>query len=310
MIEGPLVSIAIISFNNENYISECIESCLGQTYKNIEIIIADDASTDNSLEIINKYVYLHPSKIKVISSKINCGVSSTFNKAVKACKGDWLKYIASDDLLISDCIENYISEISRLNLESGILFSKMKTFGPKFKKDVSSLKMPEIFKIDASERIKSILIDNTLPSPTAFINMNTLYELGLSNEDYPFIEDYPMWLKAILNGVNLKYLDIFTVKYRYHDSLSNSLDKIGDLKFHRSRLKFFRNEIWNRRVGFSKLKNIDDFISLHSTIILIKIFSNKKTILYRIISLFLRFLKPYSILRKLLGIIHKSDSQK
>ena len=305
MTEDPLVSIAIISFNNENYIGECIESCLAQTYENIEIIIADDASTDNSLKIINEYALLHPLKIKVIYSKINCGVSSNFNKAVRASKGEWLKYIASDDLLISDCIENYMIEISRLNLKSGILFSKMKTFGSKFKEDISSSKMPEIFKIDADERIKSILVDNTLSSPTAFLNMNTLYELGLSNEDYPFIEDYPMWLKAILNGVSLKYLDIFTVKYRYHDSLSNSLDKIGNIKFYRSRLKFFRNEIWNRRVGFSKLKNIDDFISLHSTIILIKIFSNKKTIPYKIISLVLKLLKPYSITRKLLGIVNR-----
>jgi hypothetical protein len=183
----------------------------------------------------------------------------------------------------------------------------MKTFDSKFKKNISSSKMPEIFKINADERIKSILIDNTLPSPTAFLNMNTLYELGLSNEDYPFIEDYPMWLKAILNGVNLKYLDIFTVRYRYHNSLSNSINKIGNIKFYRSRLKFFRNEIWNRRVGFSKLKNIDDFISLHSTIILIKIFSNKKTIPYKIISLVLKLLKPYSISRKLLGIVNRQQ---
>ena len=309
MTSAPLVSIAIISFNNENYIGECIESCLAQTYENIEIIIADDASTDNSLSIINEYALLHPSKIKVINSKINCGVSPTFNKAVRASKGEWFKYISSDDLLISDCIENYITEISKLNLKSGILFAKMKTFGANPKKNIP-FKMPDIFKIDADEKIKSILIDNTLPSPTAFFNMNTLYELGLSNEEYAFIEDYPLWLKAILNGVSLKYLDIYTVKYRYHESLSNSLDKIGNIKFYKSRLKFFRSEIWSRRIGITKLKNIDDFISLHSTIILIKIFSNKKTILYRIISLFLRFLKPYSILRKLLGIIHKSDSQK
>ncbi len=306
MTAAPLVSIGIISFNNENYIGQCIESCLAQTYKNIEIIIADDASTDNSLKIINEYTLLHPSKIKVISSKVNCGVSSNFNKAVRASKGEWFKSIASDDLLNSDCIENYISEISRLNLKSGILFSKMRAFGPKSQKDISS-KMPDIFKINADERIKSILIDNTLPSPTAFFNMNTLYKLGLSNEDYAFIDDYPLWLKAILNGVSLKFLDIYSVKYRYHDSLSHPLDKIGNIKFYKSLLKFSRNEIWNRRVGIAKLKNIDDFISLHSTIISIKLFSNKKTILYKIISLFLRFLKPYSISRKLLGIIYRSN---
>lgn len=305
MNSDPLISIGIISFNNENYIRACIESCLSQTYKNIEIIIADDASTDNSVQIIKEYTHLHPSKITLISSQENYGVTTNFNNAVKASKGTWFKPIACDDVLFDDCVENYMKEIFKQNLTSGILFSKMQYLGLSSKENITT-QMPEIFKLEPNKKIKSILIDNTLPAPTAFFNMNTLCELGLSNERYPFLEDYPMWLKAVLNNVNLKFVDIISVKYRHHDSMSSPKNKIGNSKFYKSLLNFSRNEIWHRRTGLSKLKNIDDFISINGTLALIKIFSNKKTFLCRVLSFFLRILKPYSMIKKILKILHFS----
>jgi len=305
MNPNPLISIGIISFNNESYISACIESCLSQTYKNIEIIIADDASTDNSVQIIKEYALLYPSKITFISSQENYGIATNFNNAVMASKGKWFKPIACDDVLFDDCVENYMKEIFKRNLTSGILFSKMQYLGLNSKKNIST-EMPEIFKLDPYKKIESVLIDNTLPSPTAFFNMNTLYKLGLSNENYPFLEDYPLWLKAILNNVNLEFVDIISVKYRQHDSISKAKNKIGNSKFYKSQLNFLRNEIWHRRTGLSKLKNIDDFISIYGTLALIKTFSNKKTLLYRILSFFLRVLKPYSMIKKILKILHFS----
>lgn len=305
MNPDPLISIGIISFNNESYIGACIESCLSQTYKNIEIIIADDASTDNSVQIIKEYALLYPSKITLITSQENYGIATNLNNAIKASKGEWFKPIACDDVLFDDCVENYMKEIFKRNLTSGILFSKMHYLGLSSKKNIST-EMPEIFKLDPYKKIKSILIDNTLPSPTAFCNMNTLYELGLSDENYAFLEDYPLWLKAILNNVNLEFVDIVSVKYRHHDSISNPRNKIGNSKFYQSLLNFSRNEIWHRRAGLSKLKNIDDFISINGTLVLIKIFSNRKTLLYRILSFFLRVLKPYSMIKKILEILHFS----
>lgn len=297
MSSNPLISIGIISFNNESYISTCIESCLSQTYENIEIIIADDASSDNSVQIIKEYALLYPSKITFISSQKNCGIATNFNKAVRASKGEWFKPIACDDVLFDDCIENYMKEIFKLNLTSGILFSKMQYLGLNSEKNIST-EMPEIFTLQSHQKIKSILIDNTLPSPTAFFNMKTLYELGLSDEDYTFLDDYPLWLKAILNNINLEFVDIISVKYRQHDSISKPRNKIGNSKFYESLLNFSQNEIWHRRTGFAKLKNVDDYISIKSRLALIKIFSNKKTFLYRILSVFISVLKPYSIMKK------------
>lgn len=305
MNSGPLISIGIISYNNASHISECIESCLSQTYKNTEIIIADDGSTDNSVQIIEEYARLYSSKITLISSQKNCGIAINFNKAVKASKGEWFKPIACDDVLLNDCIENYMKEIFKLNLTNGILFSKMSYIGLNSKKNILT-EIPEIFALNSYKKIESILIDNTLPAPTAFFNMNTIYELGLCNENYPFLEDYPLWLKAILNNVDLEFVDIISVKYRHHDSISKPKNKIGNSKFYKSKLNFLQNEIWHRRSGLSKLKNIDDFISIGGTLRLIKIFSNKKTSLYLLLSFFLRFLKPYSIIKKILMFLNFS----
>ena len=129
MNSDPLISIGIISFNNENYIKACIESCLSQTYKNIEIIIADDASTDNSMRIIKEYALLYPSKITFISSQENYGIATNFNNAVKASKGEWFKPIACDDVLFEDCVENYMKEVIKnkgdiINDVSGFNYDK------------------------------------------------------------------------------------------------------------------------------------------------------------------------------------------
>ena len=82
---NPLVSIVIPVYNGSNYIREAIDSALSQTYKNIECIVVDDASTDNSLEICRRYE-AKDSRIKVISQK-NSGVSSARNTGIAMVSG-------------------------------------------------------------------------------------------------------------------------------------------------------------------------------------------------------------------------------
>ena len=100
MSKKPLVSILIASFNKEMYVKRCIESCLSQSYKKIEIIFYDDGSTDNSLKIAKKY-----KKIKVLSNKKN-KIFSKFNtypqinsycEAFKKSKGKIITFLDSDD---------------------------------------------------------------------------------------------------------------------------------------------------------------------------------------------------------------------
>jgi hypothetical protein len=145
-------------------------------------------------------------------------------------------------------------------------------------------------------------LKNTLPTPTAFFNLATLQELGLADENYPFLEDYPLWVKATINNVNMYFIENTTVEYRLHDSLSQSVKKIGNIKFYECLLDFLRKEVWNKRSGIDRLKNIDDYIALKKMIYSIRAFSNKKSFAYNLFSLIIKPIKPYLIISQALKI--------
>lgn len=106
-MNNQLVSILIPVYNAEKYVAEAIESALNQTYKNIEIIIVDDGSTDKSWEIIESYRQKHPKIIKTYRQE-NKGACAARNKAFELSDGKYIQYLDSDDLLASDKIEHQI----------------------------------------------------------------------------------------------------------------------------------------------------------------------------------------------------------
>ena len=107
-IKKPLISVIIPVYNVEKYISECLESILNQTYKNIEIICVNDGSTDNSLEIIKQF---KKNGVKVYTQK-NHGLGITRNNGMKHASGQYIMFIDSDDYLASNCIENYVQPLN------------------------------------------------------------------------------------------------------------------------------------------------------------------------------------------------------
>ena len=118
-MKKKLVSIIIPVYNVEKYIKQCIESCLNQTYKDIEIIAIDDGSTDSSGIILDEISKKSP-KLKVIH-KQNNGVSSARNIGIRISKGDYIIFVDSDDYLSEDAVEYMISVITKTNSEFVIL---------------------------------------------------------------------------------------------------------------------------------------------------------------------------------------------
>ena len=105
---NPLVSILIPCYNSEQWIEQAIDSALNQTYKNIEIIVIDDGSTDHSLEIIKSY----GDRLIWQNSK-NCGGNVTRNKLLKLSQGKWLQYLDADDYLLPDKIKRQIEFLTQ-----------------------------------------------------------------------------------------------------------------------------------------------------------------------------------------------------
>ncbi len=105
----PLVSILIPCYNCEKWLAETLDSALAQTWQNIEIIVVDDGSIDNSLAILKTF---KSQKTKVIH-QLNRGASAARNKALKECQGDFIQYLDADDLLASEKIEQQVQLLTR-----------------------------------------------------------------------------------------------------------------------------------------------------------------------------------------------------
>lgn len=124
MGEKPLISIIVPVYNTGEYLSRCLDSILNQTYKNIEVIIIDDGSTDDSLKIIREYAKRN-SAIKYFTQN-NSGQATARNKGIKYADGEYIMFVDSDDYVSNDfcevaynSIHNNYSEIAFFDMYAG-----------------------------------------------------------------------------------------------------------------------------------------------------------------------------------------------
>lgn len=100
-VQLPKVSVMIITYNQAHFIRETLDSVLGQDYPNLEIVVADDASTDKNQDIIKEYAEKHPDIIKPVFNKCNLGITGNSNAAFFACTGELISVMGGDDLFLS-----------------------------------------------------------------------------------------------------------------------------------------------------------------------------------------------------------------
>ena len=174
MIMADLVSIIIPVFNSENYLDRCINSVLNQTYDNLDVILVNDGSTDNSLKICKKYE-LKDKRVTVINQN-NLGVSSARNAGIGIAKGKFIQFVDSDDFIEPEMTEIMVSIINKDH--SDIVICGLK----RISKDIARIKrLPcrgkfsiEIFIAKSSE----VICDNIIGSPC-----NKLYKQEIINNN-------------------------------------------------------------------------------------------------------------------------------
>jgi glycosyltransferase involved in cell wall biosynthesis len=108
MIDQPLVSIIIATFNQRDFVSESIDSALNQNYTNIEIIVTDDGSNDGTIEILQEYASNYPNKIKLITSEKNTGITKNGNRGLNVATGEFIAWLGGDDLMMPDKIKKQV----------------------------------------------------------------------------------------------------------------------------------------------------------------------------------------------------------
>jgi hypothetical protein len=107
MQNNPLVTVICICYNQEDFVIECLNSVINQSYRNIELIIIDDCSTDTSKKTIFSWLEKHP-EIPFITNETNLGITKSFNKALQLAKGEYIIDLAADDVLLPHCVATQV----------------------------------------------------------------------------------------------------------------------------------------------------------------------------------------------------------
>lgn len=181
------VSVIIPTFNRALTLSRAVDSVLNQSYGNLEIIVIDDGSTDNTQEILKNYP-----QIQIITQE-NSGVSAARNSGVKIASGTWISFLDSDDVWLTQKIEMQLEY-----LKGNPQFKWVYTDEIWIRNGVRVNKKKKHQKAGGDQFIPSL--DQCLIGPSSVVIHNTLFKTYTFREDFPVCEDYDLWLKLLVTN--------------------------------------------------------------------------------------------------------------
>lgn len=255
-MKTPLISVLMASYNAENYITEAIESIFNQTLKNFEFIIIDDASTDKTWEIIQKYAK-KDKRIRPYRNKTNLKLSNTLNKGIMKARGKYIARMDADDWSYPYRLELQY-EFMEKNPDFGISGGAMEICDEYLVK--TAKRKYELF--DRSIRNKFFLF-SPFSHPLIIIRRSILKKSDLYNPKYNPAEDYELYFRM---GLYSKFANLNEILLKYRvlqNSMTSASTKEMEIKTIRARFKFIRNKkykigIWG--IIFTVLQYVSIFL--------------------------------------------------
>lgn len=240
-MKQPLISIILPVFNGERFLKQSIQSCLDQTYFNLELIIVNDASTDNTLQIVEEFADLD-SRVQIFSNSKNQNLPSSLNIGHKHAKGEFITWTSDDNIYQKDAITTLYNAIIHQKVDvvycDYLLINEDGTLVGK-----TTLKP-----------IEFLLFYGVIGA--CFLYRKEVYLRNLCyNEKFFLLEDYDFWLRALKHSRFHKIENPGYYYYRCHaDSLTERMKTEPDLKN-----QFLRNlqELYEGLLDEMPLKNKD-----------------------------------------------------
>ena len=249
MSSTPRVTVLMPVFNGERYLREAIDSILAQTFRDFELLIIDDGSTDGSEKII---LSLHDARIRYISNGTNRGLTATLNRGIKAARGEYIARMDCDDISLPERLAQQIAHLDS-NPACAMVAAKailIDTEGGEcgtWNDDDNFTSSEQIF--------LRLPRANCIVHPSIMIRTSLLSTQGYDPQQR-HCEDYDLWLRMAADGYRIDKLDQQLLKYRINPlsvtALSNR--KHPDLKNVRTKTLFIKNRLKQRRVNIFTLR--------------------------------------------------------
>jgi len=279
--KNPLVTAVISAYNHEKYVAEAIKSVINQDYENIELIIINDGSTDNTHDVIMSFINECKNRFVRFEyrNRENRGLSATLNEMLDWANGKYFTCVASDDIMFPNRVSILVNELENLDDSYAVAFGDMSfidehsnkiylEFGTE--RITSAEKGTNSFlefhtygrNIDYRDKevfgsYKTLLAGNYLPGPGYLAKTEKIKEVG-GWSDWNVIEDWEMWLK-LSKKYKFAYVDKVVTLYRWH---SNNSGKVM-----RKRLLYDTLKILNREKEYAFSNGFGDIWQFHYRLI-------------------------------------------
>jgi glycosyltransferase involved in cell wall biosynthesis len=193
---GPLVSVLVGCYNHARFAEQCLEGVRNQTYRNWELIIFDDCSTDNSVEVIQKWIDRNGVKCVLVRHAQNVGLCRSVNEVIQLTRGKYIAGIATDDVWTADKLETQVAMFEKLPEKVGVVYSDA------YQMDEQGNPLPQMF-IEGHRKMEKfpegnvhemLWQGNFIPAMATMISRKCYDEVGLYDENLAF-EDWDMWLR-------------------------------------------------------------------------------------------------------------------
>jgi len=245
-----LVSVVVLAYKSAETIVQTLDSIKNQTYGNIELIITDDCSPDNTVEVARRWLAGNEGalpKMELITAQENTGIPGNINRALKHAKGDYLKVIAADDYMAKDAIAEYV-KFCRKNPKS-IPIAKVHLFsdgkvGEKVDFTAVQAYCNRCYEFaaqtDYKKQYQMLLKQNCIVAPSgSFYPMEVIKKLGGYDENYRWFEDYPMNLKVLHEGYHCGFINRELIYYRIS---GGSITASHQMRLKKTEMKLFFRE--------------------------------------------------------------------
>ncbi len=199
----PFISVVIPAYNSEKYITETLNTVFAQTYKNFELIVSDDGSSDNTVEIVKDVFREFPDKNTKLLINKHQGPGATRNRGIEAASGKWVSFLDSDDKWFEQKLQrvvDFISSNSEINLvcHNEVWHTgngeKMLDYSATYNKKISPF--------------LSLYRQNCLSTSAVSVKREFLIKAGMFDESLPSAQDYDLWLRlSMLPDIKIGFIN-------------------------------------------------------------------------------------------------------
>ncbi|QDC88112.1 glycosyltransferase family 2 protein [Candidatus Methylopumilus universalis] len=271
MTRNPLVTVVIPSYNHQTYVAQSIQSVFSQTYKEVELIVIDDGSSDASAKVIQKL--MHGDKFKFIARK-NRGLATTLNEGIKLAKGQYICFLASDDYFMPKRVEHAVSRLKGSDDDLIAVYTDGLVMDSKNKK---LSKFSDIYpRPFVGDVYSNLIVSNWIPAMGITYKTNLLKKFMF--EEHFKIEDHVLYLKIFKgNKFKIIFYKGYDFCYRQHGGNMSNISKVMTYEN-----KLIKN-------NFTDVKRHAEFLESIKKRSFSKIFNMNRYDLYLLSLKFLRF---------------------